>query len=117
MRIVRLIILAFIALLSIAAGAAKLMMVPQEMAFFESLGVDLTLMVVFGVFQIVGGIFLFVPKVRKVGATIVAAAFIISAIMIFMTGQTVFGLTSLIPAIVALYLVLSRQAFATVKKP
>ena len=116
MKIVRVIILVIVALLSLAAGVAKIMKTPQETTFFDSLGIDLTFMLILGVLQVAGGIFIFVPKVRKVGAIVAAIAFSISTIMIFMTGQIGFGLFSLLPIVLALYLAISPQTMARVKK-
>ena len=115
MRIVKIIILAILALLSVAAGAAKLMKAPQETTFFESLGIDLTFMLMLGLLQVAGGIFIIVPKLRKIGAIVAAIAFSISTIMISMTGQIGFGFFSLLPVILALYIAISSQTMTRAK--
>jgi len=54
-KIVNLLLVAVLALLSIAAGFAKVMQTPQEMEFLQSLGLSSVLILVFGSIQIVGG--------------------------------------------------------------
>jgi hypothetical protein len=112
MKILNIIILAIVALLSLAAGAAKIMKAPQEVVFFESLGISLTLMVALGVVQAVAGVMALVPRIRKIGAAIAAICFVISAIMILMSGQIGFGLISLLPAALAVYIFISTPSSA-----
>jgi len=76
MKILRIIILVIVTLLSLAAGLAKVMQVPQEAAVA-------------------------IPKTRNIGAIVTAVIFLISAIMIFMNGQVGFGLFSLLPTALA----------------
>ena len=115
MRIVKIIILAILGLLSLAAGAAKLMKAPQETTFFDSLGIDLTFMLLLGLSQVIGGIFIIAPKLRKIGAIVVAIAFSISTIMISMAGQVGFVLFSLLPVLLALYIAISSQKMTRAK--
>ena len=115
MKIVRIILVIIIALLSLSAGAAKLMKVPQEVIFFESLGINLNMMWALGFFQVLAGVLIFVSKFRKIGAIFAALTFIISAIMILMTGQLGFGLFSLLPVILALYIAITSQNTQKVK--
>lgn len=100
----RRIISVIVAFLSIAAGVAKLMKVPQETTFFDSLGIDLRFMLILGIFQVAAGIFIFMPRARRMAAILTAIAFSFSTIMIFMTGQIGFGLFSILPVVLALYL-------------
>lgn len=101
MKIVSYLIITIVALLSIAAGLAKVMQTPQEMEFLQGAGLNPGLIVVFGVVQILGGLLLVPPKTRMVGAVIAAAAFVVSAVLIFMSGNLVFGLISLLPIALA----------------
>ena len=55
MKLVQTIILVILILLSLAAGAAKLMQVPQEAQFFADAGLGIAAMISLGAFQIVGG--------------------------------------------------------------
>lgn len=97
MKIINLLIVAVIALLSIAAGLAKVMQAEPEMEFLLGLGLGPVLVFVFGLIQIVGGILLAVPKTRMPGAILVGLAFVVSTALIFVGGNLAFGLISVIP--------------------
>jgi hypothetical protein len=101
MKIVTILLVALIALLSIAAGAAKVMQTPQEMEFLRGLGLSSPLIVVFGLIQIAGGILLVPPKTRMSGAVLATAALVVSTILIFVSGNIAFGLFSLLPIAMA----------------
>ena len=101
MKIVNIIVIAVVALLSIAAGLAKVMQSPQEMEFLQGLGLSSVLIVIFGLVQIVGGALLAPEKTRMVGAVLVTLCFVVSTVLIFIAGNVVFALFSLIPAALA----------------
>ncbi len=100
MKILNITIIAIIALLSIAAGLAKVMQVPDEMLFLTELGLDNTMIFVFGTIQIVGGILLAIPQLKMVGSLLVLIAFLVSAALVFVSGNFTFGMVSLIPVII-----------------
>ena len=104
MKVFRTGVFIIIILLSLAAGIAKTMQMPQEIGFFEDAGLSLTLMVPLGVLQLIGGLMLAVPKTRKAGAIVVGLCFLASAITIFKTGQIGFGAISLLPVFAAIFL-------------
>ena len=62
MKVVNFLIIAVVALLSIAAGAAKVMQAPQEMEFLQSVGLSKSLIMVFGLVQIAVGLLLVLQK-------------------------------------------------------
>ena len=101
MKFLSVLIIAITALLSIAAGLAKVMQAPQEVDFLKSAGLSLTLIVVFGLVQVLGGILLVSQKTRMVGAILAASAFAVSTILIFMGGDLAFGLFSILPIALA----------------
>jgi len=101
MKIVNILIIAIIALLSIAAGLAKLMQAPAEMEFLQGLGLSSGLIMAFGLVQVVGGVLLAIKKTRMPGAILVTLAFAVSTILIFIGGNTVFGLFSILPVALA----------------
>lgn len=101
MKIVSYLIITIVALLSIAAGLAKVMQTPQEMEFLQGAGLSTGLIIVFGIVQILGGLLLVPGKTRVVGAVIAASAFAVSAALIFMSGNLAFGLISLLPIALA----------------
>jgi len=101
MKIVNVLIIVVVVLLSIAAGAAKVMQVPQEMEFLRSVGLSESLIMVFGLIQIAGGVLLMTQKTRLIGAVLAASAFVLSTILIFIGGNIEFGLFSILPIVLA----------------
>jgi len=100
-RIIKNLIIVVIALLSISSGLAKVMQVPQEMEFLQSVGLSRILIIVFGLVLIAGGVLLAPKKTRTLGAVIVASAFVVSTVLIFMGGNSAFGLFSILPIALA----------------
>jgi len=92
-------VLAF--LLSIGASAPKLLQASQEVAFFVSVGLPVKAVLLFGVVQLAGGILLVFKPTRVWGAAATGIMFLASAIMVFLSGKTVFGLVSLLPVLLA----------------
>lgn len=101
MKIVNFLIIAVIALLSIAAGLAKVLQTPQEMEFLQGLGLSPAVIIVFGLVQIAGGVLVVPPRTRLVGAILATSALAVSTILIFMGGNLEFGLFSIIPIALA----------------
>ena len=105
MKIINLLVITVIALLSIAAGLAKVMQAPQEMEFLQGLGLSPFLIVAFGLVQITGGILMAPKKTRLPGAILVTFAFFVSTVLIFMGGNLAFGLFSIIPIALAVVII------------
>jgi hypothetical protein len=84
-------------LLSIAAGAAKITLVPEEAAFLHQFGFAETLIIAFGLVQALGGALLVVPRTRAFCALICAAGFALSAGPLLVAGNLAFGGVSLLP--------------------
>ena len=101
MKIVNILIIAIVALLSIAAGLAKVMQTPQEMEFLQSFGLSSALIVAFGLVQISGGVLLVPQKTRMLGAVLATTALVVSTVLIFVGGNFVFGLVSILPIALA----------------
>lgn len=80
-------VLILLVLLSIAAGVSKILLMEQEARFFAAFGVTDSLLIAFGIFQVLGGLLLAVPRTRLVGAAIVAVTFIISAVLLLLAGS------------------------------
>ena len=99
MKIVNILIIAIVALLSIAAGLAKVMQTQQEMEFLQGVGLSSFLIVVFGIIQVSGGVLLIPRKTRMAGAVLAAVALGLSSVFIFMGGNLAFGLFSLLPVV------------------
>ena len=116
MKIVNILIIAIVALLSIAAGLAKVMQTPQEMEFLQGVGLSSFLIVVFGIVQVSGGVLLVPRKTRMPGAVLAAFAFALSSILIFIGGNLAFGLFSLLP-VVLVCVIIYQMARVTPDKP
>ncbi len=101
MKVVDILLIAIIALLSIAAGLAKILQTQQEMEFLQGVGLSPALIVVFGSVQLVGGALLLLKKTRIVGAVLSVSAFVVSTILLFVGGKTALGWISLLPIALA----------------
>ena len=101
MRILKIIILSVLVVLSVASGVAKIMLQPQELAFFGGAGFSEAMIIAFGLAQLVGGLLLALKKYRKTGAIIMALTFGVSTILIFMSGGLAFALFSILPILMA----------------
>ena len=103
MKYVALIVLALLILMSVAAGGAKVAHMPQEIQFFADAGLSKTWLVPVGILQIIGGLLAIFPRSRSAGAAVIAAGFLITTIVIFITGNIGFGLFSLLPVLIAVF--------------
>jgi len=99
MKTAQTVLLVFIVLLCLAAGLAKVMQVPNEVEFFQSLGLNSNMLIAFGALQIFAGVELAIPKTRKYGIAFAAFLFLASAVMLFISGNIPFGFVSLIPVV------------------
>ena len=111
LKIVNILIIVIVALLSIAAGLAKVLQTQQEMEFLQSFGLSSALIVAFGLVQIMGGVLLVSQKTRLLGAVLAASALVVSTVLIFVTGNLIFGLVSMLP--IALACVIIYQSART----
>lgn len=103
MRIFQLVLLVMIIAISVAAGAAKIMQMEQEIDFFKQAGLDAFVVRPFGLFQLAGALLAIFPKTRISGTVIIGLAFLLSAILIFIAGNLVFGLISLVPVAISFW--------------
>jgi hypothetical protein len=110
-KIVNILIIAIIALLSIAAGLAKVMQTQQELEFLQGVGLSSALIVAFGLVQISGGVLLVLKKTRMLGAVLATSALVVSTVLIFIGGNLAFGLVSILP--IALACVIIYQSART----
>ncbi len=109
MKILKMVILVIVIALSLAAGSAKIMQMPQEMTFFQQAGLASNLVLPLGLLQAIGGILLVFSKTRFIGAILATLSFLASAITIFLTGAIGFGLFSLLPMLMAAYVMLDGR--------
>ncbi|MGI9221476.1 MAG: hypothetical protein ACR2QS_10645 [Woeseiaceae bacterium] len=91
-----------LALLGVAAGVAKMLQTPQEMAFFQDqMGFSAEAIMAFGLLQFASGLMLIFKKTRMVGAALLGLTLLLSSVVIFMAGAIGFGVVSLIPVLMA----------------
>jgi hypothetical protein len=115
-KILHLILVAIIALLSIAAGAAKIFQSPEEVQFLEGFGFSQKLILIYGLVQVIGGILLAIPKTLKVGSIITIFAFTLASILIALSGNYVFSLISLLPIAMTVFIFWQSSQFTHNKK-
>lgn len=101
MKIFKTINLNLLAILSVVSGITKILQMPQELEFFGAAGFSNTQVVIFGAAQLLGGVLLYIPKTRIVGAAVMAVTFVMSTALIFMAGNIGFGLFSVLPIAMA----------------
>ena len=101
MKIIHILVVAVIAILSVAAGLAKVMQAPQEIEFLQGLGLSVFVIMLFGLIQIIGGVLMAPKKTRMPGAVLVTLGCVVSSVLIFIGGNVTFGLISVIPAALA----------------
>ncbi|XOV77999.1 MAG: hypothetical protein ACFHVJ_13730 [Aestuariibacter sp.] len=115
MKILTIALIAIVALLSIAAGLAKLMAVPEEVQFLQQFGFNALAISLYGVIQVSAGLLLSIPKSRMIGVAITIVAFGLSTVLIFVSGNYIFGLVSLLP--IALVIVIAIRFIEYKKEP
>lgn len=82
-------LLAILVFLAIASGIAKIMLLEQEVATFSEYGFSNTLLMAFGIAQLLGGLLLIFPGSRLAGMVIVALTFIVSALVLFLSNNII----------------------------
>lgn len=96
-------------LLSVGAGAAKVMRVPNEVKFFQDVGFGTDILMVFGVAQVLAGILLLIPRTRLMGAVVAGGLMLLSSAMILVSGQLLFAIVSLLPVALAAVVVAAQN--------
>ncbi len=109
MKVLRVINLVLIVLLSASSALAKIMLMPQEVEFFGQAGLSKPMLVAFGSLQMLAALLFVTTKLRKAGAILAALAFLGSAITIFISGNTAFGLISLLPVALSTLIIFHKD--------
>ena len=104
MKYLKTALLVIVIVLSVAAGIPKILLMQQEVDFLAALGFGDALVRVFGIFQAGAGLLLIPAKTRVAGGVIATLALAVSAIALLVGGNTVFGLISFLPALLAAYI-------------
>lgn len=90
------VILAILAFLAISSGFTKIMLMQQDVEFFGKYGFTNSILITYGVIQLLGGILLVLPKTRIVGSLVVAITFLISVVVLVMAGNILLAVITLI---------------------
>ena len=109
MKAIQKINLVLLILISLGAGAAKVLQEPTEVKYFMDAGFGLNALLLLGGAQILAGILLMFQNIRRRGAVIAAAAFLVSTIIIFMQGQISFAAFSLLPILMAGFVIAGKD--------
>ncbi len=99
MNKLKLLNLFLLVVLGVAAGSAKIAKTPEELSFFQQLGLSESVLLVFGVIQVLAAVLLIFNQVRLFGIATLAVTFLSSTIMILIAGQLGFAVFSLLPLI------------------
>jgi hypothetical protein len=95
-------------LLGTSAGIVKIIKMPQELEFFQAIGLSEMSLVLFGAAQLIGGVLLVFQRSRLIGALMSAVTFSASAVMVFSTGAFGFGAVSLLPVLMSGWIIRSN---------
>jgi hypothetical protein len=109
MKIVKIIILVLLIGLGISSAIAKIMRMPEEVEFFSGAGLNETLLILFGIIQLIGSLLLIPKKFRKNGALILMITFLISTIFIFLSGALGFAIFSMLPIFMTLIIIKDKH--------
>lgn len=87
MKAISTIILVVLILLALLSGFTKVALMEQDVNFFGRYGFSNSLLVIYGLTQIAGGVLMVLEKTRFIGAAIVAITFLISLVVLVMDGN------------------------------
>ena len=96
MKIVHKLILVVLVFLAVSSGVTKIMLMPQDVEFFGAYGFTDPILIAFGIIQLLGGLLLALPKTRIIGALCVAITFLISAVILGLSGNIIVTTITLI---------------------
>ncbi|AKS46508.1 hypothetical protein SAMN05444287_1624 [Octadecabacter temperatus] len=77
--------------LACSSGAAKIMAMEHDVAFFGKYGVSRTMLICYGVVQFIAGALILLPRTRFFGAGVVAVTFALSLVMLVIEGSVGFS--------------------------
>ena len=97
-------VMVIIAFLASSSGVAKIMLMEQEVGFFGEFGFTDTGLMVFGIAQVLGGLFMLIGKVRLLGTLVVALSFVVSAVVLLLAGNFVVFLATMALIVLAAWI-------------
>lgn len=104
-----------LALMSLAAGLAKVLQTPQEVRFFAEAGLGIMPLLGLGIIQVGGGLLAWFRRFRVPGLLLIALGFFLSVVVISVTGDLGFAAISMLPVLASLWL--SRLERSDVVRP
>ncbi|HKJ17301.1 MAG TPA: DoxX family protein [Xanthomonadales bacterium] len=105
MQILKISLITILVLMSLIAGVAKIMQMPQELGFLEHIGMTERAVMILGVIQATGGVLLAIPMARATGAILAVAALAVSGLALFVSGNTSVGLITLFPIAIGIWII------------
>lgn len=96
MKIMYKVLLVILVFLAVSSGLTKVMLMQQDVEFFGKYGFTNPVLIAFGLTQLLAGILLVLPNTRVIGASLVAITFLISAVVLFMDGNILVTVITLI---------------------
>ncbi len=96
MRIAARDVVAVLVLLSMVSGAAKALLVPEDVEFFGRYGFGTMALIGFGALQLVGGLLMVFARTRVPGSSLVAITFLVSSALLLHSGSLAMGTVSLL---------------------
>lgn len=104
------IVLFILVFLAVSSGITKIMLMQQDVDFFGNYGFTNPVLITYGVIQLAGGVLLVFPKTRVIGAAMVAITFLISAAILFMSGNIPITIITLVCVFLLVFVIRqSRQ--------
>lgn len=99
MKRVQIAVLWILIILAVASGAAKVLLMPQDSAFFGKYGFTNFTLIAFGAVQLIGALVMAFRRTRSLGALIVAITFGLSAILLAVDGNVPMAIVTLIATV------------------
>lgn len=97
----KLVNLGILATLGVIGGFTKILRTQNEIEFFQAAGLGEASLLILGIVQLLGGASILFVQTRLVGAVLLAVTFLISTVMIFSIGSIEFGWLTLLPVVMA----------------
>jgi len=91
--------LAVLVFLAVSSGITKIILMEQDVEFFGRYGFTNPMLIAFGVTQLIGGCLLVPQRTQLVGAGLVEATFLLSAVLLAIEGNIQFAVFTVVALI------------------
>ncbi len=109
MRYIPIIFAVLLAALAGLSGVSKIMLQPQEVAFFGQYGFTNPLLMAFGGLQVLGALLMLIPRFRGPGAIVVAATFLASLVLLLIEGNLGMAAVTAVVLIMLTYVIVDHR--------